>query len=192
MVDIYPSRTQRTRNLGGLLFFTLRDSSGAVQLVVPDDADEGANGPPCQQASATPAHCTAFPPRFPDRRRRRAALAHRAAHLRSESVVEVRGVVLRRPEDMVNERMRTGAVELVVEELVEVNPCAGSVPIPVRVRYVTARRCPRVAPVQRAPSPPWLASCGRMPTCRRSCGCSTATSTCAGRPCSGICSCAAR
>lgn len=146
------SLTQRTRNFGGLLFVTLRDSSGAVQLVLPDEASEGTINLPQRRASTSIPRCADARRRPSVLTRLRAALAHRAAHLRSESVVEVRGVLRRRPEDMVNPRMRTGAVELVLEEVAEMNPCDGAVPIPV------CARCPPLA--ARRASPRVTASSG--------------------------------
>ncbi|MEX2543257.1 MAG: aspartate--tRNA ligase [Trueperaceae bacterium] len=74
----------RRRDLGGLIFLDIRDSSGMVQAVVePDDA-------------------VAFSV---------------AETLRSEYVTQLRGVVRLRPEGQRSERLASGAVEVLVQDL---------------------------------------------------------------------------
>ncbi len=75
----------RRRNLGNLIFITLRDISGIIQLVF-----DGGKDP---------------------------ELFAMAEQLRSEYVIAARGTLAARTGDMVNPNMKTGAIELKVEEL---------------------------------------------------------------------------
>lgn len=81
----------RVRDLGGLLFVTLRDRYGRTQVVFD----------PSKQAD----------------------LAARARELRSEWVVQVEGVVRRRPDEMINPSMTTGQVELEADKLTLLASC---------------------------------------------------------------------
>ena len=85
----------RVRDHGGILFMDLRDDSGLVQIVLPDqtgkaeftsDADSGVTEAVLEKLK-----------------------------LREESVVSVRGTVAMRPEGTVNDRMATGSVEIVTD-----------------------------------------------------------------------------
>lgn len=73
--------------------------------------------------------------------------------LRPESVIQATGVVRVRPTKMRNDQMATGAVELLVDEITELNACAASLPLQVaagsevaneetrlRYRYLDLRR----------------------------------------------------
>ena len=77
-----------------------------------------------------------------------------AEHLRNETVLQVSGRVRPRPAESVNDRLATGAVEVLAGGLVVLNEVRGT-PCPFRCRCTTRR------------------------TPARSCGCATATSTCA-------------
>jgi len=73
----------RVRDLGGLLFLSLRDRYGKTQVVT-DNSTE---------------------------------FAKVIKNLNTEDVIRVVGVVRRRPEEMVNQDMKTGEIEVVVEQL---------------------------------------------------------------------------
>lgn len=74
----------RRRDLGGLIFFQLRDRTGVIQVVVDPDFKE---------------------------------LFATAEQLRNEFVVQIKGTVLVRPDDMVNKNMATGAIEIQAQEI---------------------------------------------------------------------------
>jgi aspartyl-tRNA synthetase len=75
----------RVRDLGGVIFLTLRDRYGKTQLVFdPEDNAE---------------------------------LAEQAKRLRAEWVLRVEGTVRKRPDDMINAKMPTGEMEIVVTSL---------------------------------------------------------------------------
>ena len=90
----------RRRDLGGLVFYDLRDRAGMVQV--------------------------AFGPDWcpPDVLARAGTVAH-------ESVVLVRGVVRRRPEDQRNPEVATGDIEVRATALDVVGPARAELPIPV-------------------------------------------------------------
>jgi aspartyl-tRNA synthetase len=77
----------KRRDHGGLIFIDLRDRYGLTQLVF----DPAASGD--------------------------ARSKQDAEHLRSEYVISVKGVVRRRPEEMVNPKLSTGEIEIAVKEL---------------------------------------------------------------------------
>ncbi|DAZ99494.1 TPA: hypothetical protein N0F65_001679 [Lagenidium giganteum] len=59
------------------------------------------------------------------------ATADVMAKVRPESVIQATGIVRARPDDMRNTKMATGAVEVLVEELAELNSCTNPLPIQV-------------------------------------------------------------
>lgn len=77
----------KRRDHGGLIFIDLRDRYGITQLVF-DPAISGDN-----------------------------RSKEDAEHIRSEYVISVKGVVRRRPEEMVNPKITTGEIEIAVQEL---------------------------------------------------------------------------
>ncbi len=81
----------RRRDHGGVIFIDLRDRYGVTQIKF--DIDHGTS----------------------------AEVMKDADQLRSEWVVNVKGKVVARPDDMVNSKMETGEVEIEVEELVILN-----------------------------------------------------------------------
>ncbi len=72
----------RVRDLGGVIFLTLRDRYGKTQLVFHPDEN--------------------------------AELVEQAKRLRAEWVLRVEGTVRKRPDDMINSKMPTGEIEVVV------------------------------------------------------------------------------
>jgi aspartyl-tRNA synthetase len=112
----------RTRDHGGMIFVDLRDRWGVVQLVFRGENQGGD-----------------------------AALRQEAQGLRSESSVHVEGEVVRRAPGTENERMATGAVEVVVRTLTVLNSAPAELPfqfeetsagdeIRLRYRYLDLRR----------------------------------------------------
>jgi aspartyl-tRNA synthetase len=93
----------RRRDHGGVIFIDLRDRSGTVQLT----ADPETAGEEAAQAFET------------------------AGHLRSETVLQVEGLVRQRPPESVNDRLATGEVEVLVQAVRVLNAVAGSLPFPV-------------------------------------------------------------
>jgi len=83
---------QRRRDLGGLIFLDLRDRQGVVQVVI-NPAEPGA-----AQAVAA------------------------AEAVRAEYVVQVSGVVQRRPDGTANPRLETGEIEVRAQELTILSP----------------------------------------------------------------------
>ncbi|MEA4927243.1 MAG: aspartate--tRNA ligase [Candidatus Limiplasma sp.] len=81
---------QRARNLGGLIFVSLRDRTGIVQVVF--------------DSTALPAETFAL-----------------AESLRGEFVIETQGEVRLRAPEAVNEKMKTGAVEVAAKALTLLN-----------------------------------------------------------------------
>ena len=81
---------QRARNLGGLIFVSLRDRTGIVQVVFDS---------------------TVLP----------ADVFQLAESLRGEFVVEVRGEVRRRAPEAVNDKMKTGEVEVAATAILLLN-----------------------------------------------------------------------
>ncbi len=81
---------QRARNLGGLIFVSLRDRTGIVQVVF--------------DSTALPAETFAL-----------------AESLRGEFVIETQGEVRLRAPEAVNEKMKTGAVEVAAKALMLLN-----------------------------------------------------------------------
>ena len=121
---------QRRRDHGGLIFVDLRDREGIVQVVFNPNADKTS----------------------PDRDIR--GQAHeKAHHIRSEFVIAVKGRVSRRPSGTENLNLKTGEVEIIVNELKILNDAA---PIPfliedetdvaenvrLKYRYLDLRRQP--------------------------------------------------
>ncbi|WP_243259299.1 aspartate--tRNA ligase [Clostridium sp. 'deep sea'] len=80
---------QKRRNLGGLLFITLRDRTGIVQLNVD-------------------------PNQLTDK-------SSEVDSIRSEYVISVKGLVQKRPDGQVNEHMKTGDIEIIVNDLSVLN-----------------------------------------------------------------------
>jgi len=78
------------RNLGGLLFITLRDETGIVQLIS-EEADKYSN-------------------------------------LTKESTITVTGVVKARSEDMINPKMKTGEIEVLLSSLEVLGECKNILP----------------------------------------------------------------
>lgn len=83
----------RVRDHGSLAFVDLRDRTGVVQVVFPQDVDSDDGG----------------------------SLLAQARRLRSEYVVGIRGKVVAREEDLVNPNLATGRIEVVAEELTVYN-----------------------------------------------------------------------
>ncbi|MCL6553005.1 MAG: aspartate--tRNA ligase, partial [Firmicutes bacterium] len=83
---------QRRRDLGGLIFLDLRDRQGVVQVVI-NPTEPGAT-----QAVAA------------------------AEAVRAEYVVQVSGVVQRRPDGTANPRLETGEIEVRAQELTILSP----------------------------------------------------------------------
>ena len=81
------------RNLGGLLFITLRDETGIVQLISED--------------------------------------AEKYSNLNKESTVSIKGVVKARTPDMVNPKMKTGEVEVLIDSIEVLGECKNILPFEV-------------------------------------------------------------
>ena len=56
-----------------------------------------------------------------------------AEHLRSETVLQVHGKVRARPAESLNDKLATGAVEVLASEIVVLNKVTGNLPFPVSV-----------------------------------------------------------
>ena len=87
----------RIRDHGGITFLDLRDRYGVTQVVFDVSADAGAAAP--------------------------GALAAAVGDLKLEYCVAVRGTVRRRPPDMVNTELATGAIEVAGEQLAVLSTC---------------------------------------------------------------------
>ena len=81
------------RNLGGLLFITLRDETGVVQLISEE--------------------------------------AEKYSNLTKESTITVTGVVKARTEDMINPKMKTGEIEVLLSSLEVLGECKNILPFEV-------------------------------------------------------------
>jgi aspartyl-tRNA synthetase len=97
----------RRRDHGGVIFIDLRDRSGTVQITVDPEAAAAAASTPSAFATAS--------------------------HLRSESVLQVAGRVRERPPESVNERLATGAIEVLADSITVLNAVRGTLPFPVSV-----------------------------------------------------------
>ncbi|HYP03409.1 MAG TPA: aspartate--tRNA ligase, partial [Cyanobium sp.] len=93
----------RRRDHGGVIFIDLRDRSGTVQITVDPEGEAG------EGAFAT------------------------ASHLRSETVLQVEGTVRARPGESLNERLATGAIEVLATTITVLNAVKGILPFPVSV-----------------------------------------------------------
>ena len=87
----------RIRDHGGITFLDLRDRYGVTQVVFDVSADAGVAAP--------------------------GALAAAVGDLKLEYCVAVRGTVRRRPPDMVNSELATGAIEVAGEQLAVLSTC---------------------------------------------------------------------
>jgi aspartyl-tRNA synthetase len=87
----------RRRDHGGLIFIDLRDRTGIVQVTV--DPNEA----PADDAEPGNAHAV-------------------ASQVRSEYVLQVRGLVRKRPEGFENPNLSTGEIEVLAHEVVILNP----------------------------------------------------------------------
>ena len=56
-----------------------------------------------------------------------------AEHLRNETVIQVQGTVRPRPADAINNRLSTGAIEVLASAITVLNPVKGNLPFPVSV-----------------------------------------------------------
>jgi aspartyl-tRNA synthetase len=101
----------RRRDHGGVIFIDLRDRSGTVQITVDPEAGS--------QAGA-------------DAQTGGGAFAI-ASHLRSETVLQVEGTVRARPAESLNERLATGAIEVLAATITVLNAVKGTLPFPVSV-----------------------------------------------------------
>jgi aspartyl-tRNA synthetase len=101
----------RSRDHGGVIFIDLRDRSGSVQITVdPDLASADAS----LQAACAAAFAT-------------------ASHLRNETVIQVQGTLRARPAASINERLATGAIEVLASSITVLNAVKGTLPFPVSV-----------------------------------------------------------
>jgi aspartyl-tRNA synthetase len=101
----------RSRDHGGVIFIDLRDRSGSVQITVdPDLASADAS----LQAACAAAFAT-------------------ASHLRNETVIQVQGTLRARPAESINERLATGAIEVLASSITVLNAVKGTLPFPVSV-----------------------------------------------------------
>ena len=101
----------RSRDHGGVIFIDLRDRSGSVQITVdPELASADAN----LQAACAAAFAT-------------------ASHLRNETVIQVQGTLRARPAASINERLATGAIEVLASSITVLNAVKGTLPFPVSV-----------------------------------------------------------
>ncbi|MFZ9281169.1 MAG: aspartate--tRNA ligase [Prochlorococcaceae cyanobacterium] len=101
----------RRRDHGGVIFIDLRDRSGVVQITV-DPALAGAAG---ITADAM------------------AAVVATAEHLRNETVLQISGVVRPRPAASLNDKLATGAIEVLASAITVLNPVRGNLPFAVSV-----------------------------------------------------------
>jgi aspartyl-tRNA synthetase len=99
----------RRRDHGGVIFIDLRDRSGTVQITVDPEL-----------AGADPAARAAFE-----------AVFSTASHLRNETVLQVEGTVRARPAASLNERLATGAIEVLASAITVLNAVKGNLPFPV-------------------------------------------------------------
>jgi len=97
----------RRRDHGGVIFIDLRDRSGTVQITVDPEGEAGVKAG--EGAFAT------------------------ASHLRSETVLQVEGTVRARPGESLNERLATGAIEVLATTITVLNAVKGILPFPVSV-----------------------------------------------------------
>jgi aspartyl-tRNA synthetase len=101
----------RSRDHGGVIFIDLRDRSGSVQITVdPELASADAS----LQAACAAAFAT-------------------ASHLRNETVIQVQGTLRARPAASLNERLATGAIEVLASSITVLNAVKGTLPFPVSV-----------------------------------------------------------
>jgi aspartyl-tRNA synthetase len=101
----------RSRDHGGVIFIDLRDRSGSVQITVdPELASADAS----LQAACAAAFAT-------------------ASHLRNETVIQVQGTLRARPAASINERLATGAIEVLASSITVLNAVKGTLPFPVSV-----------------------------------------------------------
>jgi len=101
----------RSRDHGGVIFIDLRDRSGSVQITVdPELASADAS----LQAACAAAFAT-------------------ASHLRNETVIQVQGTLRARPAASINERLATGAIEVLASTITVLNAVKGTLPFPVSV-----------------------------------------------------------
>jgi aspartyl-tRNA synthetase len=99
----------RSRDHGGVIFIDLRDRSGSVQITVdPELASADAS----LQAACAAAFAT-------------------ASHLRNETVIQVQGTLRARPAASLNERLATGAIEVLASSITVLNAVKGTLPFPV-------------------------------------------------------------
>jgi aspartyl-tRNA synthetase len=101
----------RRRDHGGVIFIDLRDRSGTVQITVDPEL-----------AGADPAARATFE-----------AVFSTASHLRNETVLQVEGTVRARPAESLNERLATGAIEVLASAITVLNAVKGNLPFPVSV-----------------------------------------------------------
>jgi len=101
----------RSRDHGGVIFIDLRDRSGSVQITVDPEL---ASTDPALQAACAAAFAT-------------------ASHLRNETVIQVQGAVRARPAESINERLATGAIEVLASSMTVLNAVKGTLPFPVSV-----------------------------------------------------------
>ena len=101
----------RRRDHGGVIFIDLRDRSGVVQITVdPELAD----------AAGIDAQAMA-------------AVLATAEHLRNETVLQISGVVRPRPAASLNDKLATGAIEVLASSITVLNAVRGNLPFPVSV-----------------------------------------------------------
>ncbi len=108
----------RRRDHGGVIFIDLRDRSGTVQITVDPDAGSRADA---EAGAGSGAFAI-------------------ASHLRSETVLQVEGTVRARPAESLNERLATGAIEVLAGAITVLNTVKGSLPFPVSVHDETPVR----------------------------------------------------
>jgi aspartyl-tRNA synthetase len=106
----------RRRDHGGVIFIDLRDRSGTVQITVdPQVVETAANDHQQIQAAGE------------------MDLAVAAHSLRNETVLQVQGTVRARPAESLNERLATGAIEVLAHSITVLNAVKGTLPFPVSV-----------------------------------------------------------
>ena len=103
----------RRRNHGGLIFIDLRDSKGLVQIVCdPQRCSprvEQKESQDSREAAADNSAGNSF---------------QQAASLPLESVIQVTGVLKKRPPGTINPDLHSGHVELIAEKIILINACA--------------------------------------------------------------------
>ncbi|RYG47203.1 hypothetical protein EON67_08800 [archaeon] len=140
-----PPLLQHVRPLGGILFCTLRDAYGVVQLTI-ESGTTAAHPAAAARGHSHPAERThSCPGRMHAVSALRAAdlLADAAvASLKLESVVQVNGSVRERPVHLRNPDMATGDIEVVVHSIQVLT--APSAPLPLQ-SWVTPEQAARVS-----------------------------------------------